>query len=230
MSKKIDILLIEDNKELGTLICDFLVREGFSIDWEDNAEDGMLRLKEAAYKMLLLDVMLPGKNGYEALTEIRKTSGIPVLMMSAKTDDDSKILGLEVGADDYIDKPFSIPVLSYKIKALMRRTYEINEEKEILSLCGITVDVAARSVFKNECKIDVKGKEFDILVYLMKRPGTVVDKETLFNEVWGLDCFSEPASLNVYIRWLREKIEDDPKNPQLIQTVWKVGYMFGGNG
>lgn len=224
-----DILLIEDNTELGTLICDFLRMEGFSIDWEESAEEGLSRLKEAAYKLLLLDVMLPGKDGYEALAEIRKTSGIPVLMMSARTDDQSKIMGLEVGADDYVDKPFSIPVLSYKIKALMRRTYEINEEKEILSVCGITVDVAARSVFKNEVQIDVKGKEFDILVYLMRRAGTVVVKETLFDQVWGVDCFSEPASLNVHIRWLREKLEDDPKNPKLIQTVWRVGYKFGGS-
>ncbi len=224
-----DILLIEDSKELGMLICDFLTREGFLIDWEESAEAGLERLKEATYKLLLLDVMLPGKDGYETLAEIRKTSGIPVLMMSARTDDDSKILGLEVGADDYIDKPFSIPVMASKIKALMRRTYEINEEKELLSACGITVDVAARSVYKNDCRIDVKGKEFDILVYLMRRPGTVVDKETLFDAVWGVDCFSEPASLNVYVRWLREKIEDDPKKPMLIQTVWKVGYVFGGS-
>lgn len=225
----IDILLIEDNCELGKLICDFLEREGFSIEWKENAEEGMLMLQETTYKLLLLDVMLPGKNGYQALAEIREKSGIPVLMMSARTDDESKILGLEVGADDYIDKPFSIPVLSSKIKALMRRTYEIKKEKDIISAGGVTVDVSARSVYKHGIRVEVKGKEFDILVFLMKRCGTVVDKETLFNEVWGVDCFSELTSLNVYIRWLRERIEDDPRNPKLIQTVWKVGYRFGGS-
>lgn len=224
-----DILLIEDNQELGRLICDFLIREGFSINWKQSAEEGLLLLKEDTFKMILLDVMLPGMDGYQALAKLRKKTGIPVLMMSARTDDNSKILGLEIGADDYLDKPFSIPVLSSKIKALMRRTYEIKEEKEILSACGITVDLSARCVFKDEAKIDIKGKEFDILVYLMKRQGTVVDKDVLFNAIWGADCLSEQTTLNVYIRWLREKLEEDPKNPQLIRTVWRVGYEFGGS-
>ena len=222
-----DILIIEDNEQLGTLIGDFLKREGYSTDRALSAEDGLLRLEQERYKLLLLDVMLPGKDGFEALCEIRKSRNMPVLMMSAKTDDDSKILGLETGADDYVEKPFSIPVLCSKIKALLRRSYDTAAEKQILSAGGLTVDVGSRRVYKNGSEIAVSGKEFDLLVYLMQHKGQAMRKETIFNEVWGVDCFSEMSSLSVYISWLRDKIEDDPKNPVLIQTVYRVGYRFG---
>jgi len=223
-----DILVIEDNKELGTLICDFLRRDGFSVEWKESAEEGLECVERAAYKMLLLDVMLPGMDGYEALQSIRKKHNIPVLMMSAKTDDQSKILGLDVGADDYLDKPFSFPVLSSKVKAIMRRSYGMSEKKELLVYRNITVDVTNRVVTKSEREISITGKEYDILCYFMKHPEQVIHKETLFNAVWGCDCFSEMNTMNVYVRWLREKLEDDPKKPTLIQTVWKVGYRFGG--
>ena len=222
-----DILIIEDNEDLGQLITDFLKKEGWTVEWAKSAEDGLLLLGNESFKLLLLDVMLPGKDGFEALTEIRKNRNLPVLMMSAKTDDDSKILGMEIGADDYVDKPFSIPVLTTKIKALMRRTYDITGDKEILSAEGITVDVSARKVYKGETLIDVKGKEFDLLLYLMKNRGRALKKETIFNNVWGESCFSELSSLGVYVSWLRDKIEDNPREPKLIKTVYKVGYQFG---
>lgn len=224
----VDILIIEDNKELGTLIRDFLIHDGFTVEWKETAEEGLECIQVAAFKMLLLDVMLPGMDGYEALQEIRKTKAMPVLMMSARTDDQSKILGLEVGADDYIDKPFSFPVLSSKIKALIRRSYDMQEDKDILVYQGITLNVQERIVLKDEKPLNITGKEFDILEYFMKHPETVIQKEKLFDEIWGSDCFSEMNTLNVYIRWLREKLENDPKCPELIQTVWKVGYKFGG--
>ena len=222
-----DILIMEDNEELGGLIADFLKKEGWTVRRVFSAEEGLLALEEESFKLLLLDVMLPGKNGFEALGEIRKSRNVPVLMMSAKTDDDSKILGMEIGADDYVDKPFSIPVLTSKIKALMRRSYDIGEEKEILSAEGITVDLSARKVYKNDQLIDVKGKEFDLLAYLMQHRGKALSKEAIFNQVWGESCFSELSSLGVYVSWLREKIEDNPREPKLIKTVYKVGYQFG---
>ena len=224
----IDILVIEDNKELGTLICDFLKQDGFSVEWKESAKEGLECIEKAAYKMLLLDVMLPGMDGYETLQIIRQKHSIPVLMMSARTDDQSKILGLDVGADDYLDKPFSFPVLSSKVKAILRRTYGMAEDKQLLVYKDITVDVASRMVTKAGKEISITGKEYDILCYFMKHPEQVIHKETLFNAVWGSDCFSEINTLNVYVRWLREKLEEDPKNPMLIQTVWKVGYRFGG--
>lgn len=223
-----DILIIEDNEELGQLIRDFLIREGYSVAWEKNAEKGLKLMGEAAFKMLLLDVMLPGMDGYEALQEIRKDQKIPVLMMSARTDEQSKILGFEVGADDYIDKPFSFRVLGLKIKALMKRTYDLAEDRQILAFENISLDVGAKTVFKGDVQIQITGKEFELLEYMMRHPGQVLGKEKLFNEIWGVDCFSDLGSLNVHIRWLREKLEEDPRNPALIRTVWGVGYIFGG--
>ena len=223
-----DILVIEDNEELGGLIQDFLRREGYSVEWRMNAEEGLALLRTAAFKLLLLDVMLPGMDGYEALQEIRLKQKLPVLMMSARTDDQSKILGLELGADDYIDKPFSVEVLGFKIKALMRRAYDMIEDRQLLAYGGITMDVTTRSVYKDGEVVSITGKEFDLLEYMMRHPEQVIRKEKLFDEVWGFDCFSEQGSLNVHVRWLREKLEDDPKKPALIQTVWGVGYKFGG--
>ena len=147
-----DILVIEDNEELGQLVSDFLKREGYSVEWKTNAEEGLEFVEKGECKLLLLDVMLPGMDGYEALQAIRKSRNLPVLMMSARTDEESKILGLTVGADDYIDKPFSIPVLALKIKALMKRTYDQTEEKQILALEGVTVNLSERIVYKGERK------------------------------------------------------------------------------
>ena len=222
-----DILIIEDNEELGSLISDFLRREGWSVILKGSAEEGMEYLENEVVRLLLLDVMLPGKDGFETLSEIRKTRNMPVMIMSAKTDDESKILGVEIGADDYVEKSVSIPVLTSKIKALMRRSYDVAEDKQILSAGEITVDVGARTVYKNEEKIDIMGKEFDLLVYLMENRGKALRKETIFNAVWGESCFSELSSLSVYVSWLRDKIEDDPKKPKYIKTVYKVGYQFG---
>ena len=221
-----DILIIDDNEELAGLISDFLIREGYSVRRAASAEEGLTLLEKEPFRLLLLDLMLPGKSGYDALGEIRRSRNIPVIMMSARNDDESKILGMDIGADDFVDKPFSIPVLTSKIKAVLRRTYD-TAEKDILSVCGITADVGARRVYKNGAEIPVKGKEFDLLVYLMEHKGQTLEREKIFNAVWGADCFSELSSLSVYISWLKAKIEDDPKNPTLINTVYKVGYRFG---
>lgn len=223
-----DILIVEDNKELGALIRDFLVRDGFTVTWKTTGEDGLSALKEDKYRLMLLDVMLPGFDGYETLRILRKDLGLPVIMMSAKNDDQSKILGLDVGADDYIEKPFSFPVLSSKIKAILRRNYDASEERKELSYKDIKVDLDDMTVRKGDKVIPVNGKELDILIYFLKNPEKVIHKEVLFNAVWGTDCISEMSTLTVYIRWLREKLEDDPKNPEYIHTVWRVGYKFGG--
>ena len=223
-----DILIVEDNEELGALIRDFLVRDGFTVTWKTTGEDGLSALKEDKYRLMLLDVMLPGFDGYETLRILRKDLGLPVIMMSAKNDDQSKILGLDVGADDYIEKPFSFPVLSSKIKAILRRNYDASEERKELSYKDIKVDLDNMTVRKGDKVIPVNGKELDILIYFLKNPEKVIHKEVLFNAVWGTDCISEMSTLTVYIRWLREKLEDDPKNPEYIHTVWRVGYKFGG--
>ena len=222
-----DILIVEDNEELGALIRDFLVRDGFTVIWKTTGEEGLNALKNGKFRLMLLDVMLPGFDGYETLRILRKDLGLPVIMMSARNDDQSKILGLDVGAYDYIEKPFSFPVLSSKIKAILRRNYGAEEEHKELSYKDIRVDLDDMTVRKGDKLIQVNGKELDILIYFLKNPDKVIHKEVLFNAVWGADCISEISTLTVYIRWLREKIEDDPKAPKYIHTVWRVGYKFG---
>ena len=225
-----DILIVEDNNELGTLIRDLLSREGYSVELLENGEMAILRLKEEDYKLMLLDVMLPGLDGFETLRLLRKEQDIPVIMMSAKDDDDSKILGLDIGADDYIGKPFYFPFLLSKVKAVLRRNYpESSEESKLLKYKDITVDLNTMTVHKGDELVQVGGKELEILIYFLKHPEKVIPKEILFDAVWGAGCDSDVSTLTVYIKWLREKLGDDPKDPKYIHTVWRVGYRFGGD-
>lgn len=222
-----DILMIEDDPELGALVRDFLCRAEMTVDLYDSAESGLSALDSETYRLILLDVMLPKKDGFSFCTELRKNYDTPVLMMSARDDDRSKLTGYETGADDYITKPFSVPVLIAKIKALMKRTVPIAEKHE-LSGCGITLDTQLHEVRKNGNSIKLNVKEYELLKTMMEHQGEILDKNKLFDEVWGADCFSEPSTVSVHIRWLREKVEDDPNDPKIIQTVWKAGYRFGG--
>ena len=225
-----DILIVEDNNELGTLIRDLLSREGYSVELLENGEMAILRLKEEDYKLMLLDVMLPGLDGFETLRLLRKEQDIPVIMMSAKDDDDSKILGLDIGADDYIGKPFYFPFLLSKVKAVLRRNYpESTEDNKIIKNKDLSVDLNTMTVHKGDELVQVGGKELEILIYFLKHPEKVIPKETLFDAVWGSDCDSDVSTLTVYIKWLREKLGDDPKDPKYIHTVWRVGYRFGGD-
>lgn len=225
-----DILIVEDNSELGTLIRDLLSREGYSVELLENGEMAILRLKEENYKLMLLDVMLPGLDGFETLRILRKEQDIPVLMMSAKDDDDSKILGLDIGADDYIGKPFYFPFLLSKVKAILRRNYpDSSEDNKILKYKDLSVDLNTMTVHKGDQLLQIGGKELEILIYFLKHPEKVIPKETLFDAVWGSDCDSDVSTLTVYIKWLREKLGDAPKDPKYIHTVWRVGYRFGGD-
>ena len=222
-----DILMIEDDPELGTLVRDFLCRAELSVDLFGDAESGIAALGNETYRLILLDVMLPKKDGYTFCSELRKKYDTPVLMMSARDDDQSKLTGYGTGADDYITKPFSIPVLLAKIRALMKRAVVKPENHEI-SACGITLDMQNHVVRKNGTVIKLNVKEYELLRTMMEHQGEIMDKNKLFDTVWGFDCFSEPSTVSVHIRWLREKIEDDPNEPKIIQTVWKAGYRFGG--
>ena len=221
-----DILIIEDDSELGQLVRDFLKKEGFSVQLCCSSEDALVLLKSESFGILLLDVMLPAVSGYELCETIRKQQNIPILMMSALTDERSKLLGYDTGADDYIDKPFSVKVLTAKIRALMKRK-KSNDTNKILSSCGITLDTASRRALLNGNELKLNVKEFELLQYFMEHEGEAVSKNDLFNKVWGTDCFTEPSTVSVHVRWLREKIEEDPNSPKRIQTVWKVGYRFG---
>ena len=223
-----DILIIEDDHELGTLIRDFMIKEGFSARLCADAGEALELFDEEDFRIVLLDVILPKMNGFETCTVIRgKSCGIPILMMSAQTDEDSKLLGYETGADDYIDKPFSVKVLTAKIRALIKRSGTETSQSAVLESCGIVLDTASRRVTKDGRELRLNTKEFELLQYLMQHEGEAVSKEELFNAVWGTDCFTEPSTVSVHIRWLREKLESTPNSPEIIKTVWKYGYRFG---
>lgn len=221
-----DILIVEDDSEMGGLVKDFMIKEGFSVRLCTAAEEALELLMAEKVGLVLLDVMLPEMNGFETCAVIREKQDIPILMMSAMTDEDSKLLGYETGADDYIDKPFSVRVLTAKVKALLKRNTS-PEQGGLLSGCGIVLDPVSRLVTKYGAELKLNAKEFDLLQYLMEHKGEAVRKDDLFNAVWGFDCFTEPSTVSVHICWLREKLEKDPNTPEIIKTVWKVGYRFG---
>ncbi len=226
--KVTDILIIEDDPELGVLVRDFLRKEGFHVQLSPDAESGITFLSKEPIRLVLLDVMLPGKNGFETCAVIRANGSTPILMMSARDDEQSMLTGYETGADDYIGKPFSMAVLTAKIKALLKRS-GTETQCNVISSHGIMLDPVSRQVTKNGVSIHLNGKEFALLKCLMEHEGEAMSKDTLFNEVWGHDCFTEPATVSVHIRWLREKLEENPTQPQMIQTVYKLGYRFGGD-
>ncbi len=221
-----DILIIEDDPEMGCLVRDFLAKEGFSVRLCTAAETALELLSEEQFGLLLLDVLLPGMNGFETCALIREKRSLPIIMMSALTDEESKLTGYENGADDYIDKPFSIKVLTAKIRAQLRRKTEPQAE-DILESCGILLDPSSRRATNNGKPLSLNAKEFELLRFLMKHEGEALSRDELFDAVWGVECFSEPSTVSVHIRWLREKLESDPKNPRLIRTVHKRGYIFG---
>ena len=221
-----DIIIIEDDPEMGGLVKDFLAKEGFSARLCTSAETALELLSEERFGLALLDVMLPGMNGFETCAAIRKKRSLPIILMSALTDEDSKLTGYENGADDYIDKPFSIKVLTAKVRALLRRSKE-TQTGDILESCGITLDPSSRRATKDGKALSLNAKEFELLRFMMEHEGEALSRDEIFNRVWGIDCFTEPSTVSVHIRWLREKIENEPNSPKLIRTVPKRGYIFG---
>ena len=222
-----DILIVEDDSELGTLVRDFIKKEGFSAELCTDAEKALVLLEKESCRMVLLDIMLPGMDGFETCTAIRRTSNIPIMMMSSLSDEENKLTGYDTGADDYIDKPFSVRLLIAKIRALLKRGESADEGGSVIRSCGIMLDGDSRRVLRDGKELRLNAKEFELLQYLMQHENEAVSKDELFDEVWGRNCFTEPSTVSVHIRWLREKIEKDPNSPVLIRTVWKYGYIFG---
>ncbi|WP_151734039.1 response regulator transcription factor ['Paenibacillus yunnanensis' Narsing Rao et al. 2020] len=221
-----DILMIEDNPELADVIGDFLQAEGYSVHTAATGEEGLAFMERSPVKLLLLDIMLPGLDGFAVCTKVRERYNLPILIMSARHGDDNKIIGLELGADDYLEKPFSVQLLTAKVKAQLRRSYDMKADNPLLSDGDIVVDRAALQVFKNGTPLAMTMKEYELLVLLLDHHGKALRKEWLFQQVWGADSFSEPATLTVHINKLRDKIEHNPKEPKRIVTVWGVGYKY----
>ncbi|MDF2541108.1 MAG: transcriptional regulator [Herbinix sp.] len=222
----VDLLIIEDNVELGTILSDFLARDGYSLFHAKSGEEGMEFLKLNTVKLVLLDVMLPGLDGFGVCRQIRSKGNIPIIIMSAKVEKEDKINGLTLGADDYVEKPFDIEILSAKIKAHLRRSYELKEKTTILTDGNLTIDLDATAVYLNGTALVMTMKEFELLVLFLENKGKTLQKDWIFNKVWGMDSFSEPSTLTVHINKLREKIERSPKEPKRIVTVWGVGYKY----
>ena len=219
-----DILIIEDDEELRGLLLDFMMAEGLCALGAGTAEEGMRILEKEPVGLLLLDVMLPGIDGFAACGDIRKKRDLPIILMSARGDEESKLTGFRLGADDYIDKPVSAPVLTAKVKALLHRSGKQTGQK---MTCGsIVIDTEKQQVYRDRKLCEIRGKLYELLLYMMENKGRLLTKEELYNAVWG-DAFVEQATLNVHIRWLRERLEEDPANPVLIRTVWRKGFLFG---
>lgn len=217
-----DILVIEDNAEIGTLMADFLRNEGYTVSIAPSGEKGLELFDKYGAKIVLLDIMLPGLDGFGVCSKIREASNTPIIIMSAKSGKEDKLNGLILGADDYIEKPVDIDILLAKIKGIFKRRYG----SDVLEESGITLDRENRTLTAGGKTMSLTEKEFELLRLLMENKNTTMKKEFLFSSVWGSDSMSELQTLNVHIKWLREKIEEDPKDPKHIKTVWGVGYRF----
>ena len=217
-----DILIVEDNKEISELLCDFLRRENYVVSVADTGEKALSLYERYGARLVVLDIMLPGIDGFAVCKKIREDSNTPILIVSAKTDKEDKLNGLIAGADDYIEKPYDIDIMLAKIGGIFKRRYALDEIID----GEIRINKVSNSVYKNNVKIEMTSKEFDLLSLLIENKGKTLTKEYLFNQIWGSDSFSEQQTLTVHIKWLRQRIEDDPKNPKHIQTVWGVGYKY----
>lgn len=217
-----DILVVEDNIEMGTLLCDFLESEGYSALLCTNGEDAVANFKSNGAKLIILDVMLPNMDGLAVCREIRENSNTPILIVSAKTEKDDKLNGLLLGADDYIEKPYDIDILIAKIHGIFKRRYSTS----VITDGYIKIDKAKRIAYRQDEPLELTQKEFDLLTLLVENQGKTLSKDMLFNKIWGFDSFSEIQTLTVHIKWLRKKIENNPKEPKHIVTVWGVGYRY----
>lgn len=222
----VDLLLVEDNLELADLICTFLKKDGFSIIDVDSGERALEFLEKDVAKIVLLDIMLPGIDGFTVCSSIRKNHNTPIIIMSAKVDKEDKINGFTLGADDYIEKPVDIDILSAKVSSLMKRNYELKAKRTIINSGAISINKEANEVYLNGKLLNMTSKEFELLLLLVENPGKTLRKDYIFNKIWGADSFSEDQTLTVHIKMLRDKIEENPKKPKRIVTLWGVGYKY----
>ena len=199
---------------------------GYNVTSVESAGQAFEILCRTSFDLILLDINLPDFTGFEVCKELRSVSNVPVIFASARTSESDRITGFDIGGDDYLPKPYSMAELFSRIKALLRRAYGNAEEQEPIVFGNVRVDISSRSVTKNGVPVALSLKEFDLLACLCEHTGTAVSKEDLFSAVWGTFSDVEPSTLAVHIRWLREKIEDDPASPRYIKTVYKIGYKL----
>ena len=224
-----DILVVEDNMEMGTLLCDFLNAEGYTTEHCTDGADAMDMFVSSGAKLVILDIMLPHLDGFGICKKIRETSNTPIIMVSAKNMKDDKLKGLLLGADDYIEKPYDIDILIAKVKGVFSRRYSTDAFSDSflrIDKLKKTVKVLNGKAEAAKKEVELTQKEYELLSLLVENTGKTMNKDFLFNKIWGIDSDSEQQTLTVHIKWLRQKIEEDPKNPKHIVTVWGVGYRY----
>ena len=224
------ILIIEDEESIAELEKDYLELSGFEVHIENSGGAGLREALNQEYDLFILDLMLPGVDGFEICRKIREVKNTPILMVSAKRDDIDKIRGLGLGADDYITKPFSPSELVARVKAHLAQYERLigsaMPKNDIIEIRGIKIDKTARRVWINGEEKQFTTKEFDLLTFLAEHPNHVYTKEELFREIWDMESIGEIATVTVHIKKIREKIEFDTAKPQYIETIWGVGYRF----
>lgn len=229
MSKK-KILVVDDEKLIVKGIRFSLEQDGMEVDCAYDGEEALEYAKQCEYDLVLLDVMLPKLDGFQVCQRIREISDMPIVMLTAKSEDMDKILGLEYGADDYITKPFNILEVKARIKAIMRRTAKKEESQpsSVIIKGTMKIDCESRRIFIENKEINLTAKEFDVLELLATNPNKVYNRENLLNLIWGADYPGDARTVDVHIRRLREKIEANPSEPRYVHTKWGVGYYFQG--
>lgn len=220
------ILIVDDDNDLSFIISEMLESYGYEVSHAENAAEAFDMLSQNKYHLVLLDINLPETTGFEICKELRKVSSVPVIFASARTSETDRITGFDIGGDDYLPKPYSMQELLSRVNALIRRAYGFTEEEKIVSFDDVSVNITSRTVTKRGQTISLSLREFDLLAYLCEHINTAIPKDKLLSEVWGAFSIVEPSTLTVHIRWLREKLEDDPAKPQYIKTIFKVGYML----
>ncbi len=224
------ILIVEDEEAIADLEKDYLELSDFEVVIENTGDAGLQTALAGEFDLIILDLMLPGMDGFEVCKHIREKKDVPILMVSAKKDDIDKIRGLGLGADDYITKPFSPSELVARVKAHMARYSRLvgsgHESNDFVEIRGLKIDKTARRVYVDDEEKSFTTKEFDLLTFLAENPNHVFTKEELFRKIWNMDSIGDIATVTVHIKKIREKIEYDTSNPQYIETIWGVGYRF----
>lgn len=223
------ILIIEDEREIAELERDYLEVNGFQCEIVSTGTEGLQKATSEPFDLIILDLMLPGIDGFALCKEIRKVKDIPILMVTARNEDIDLIRGFDRGADDYIKKPFNPNELVARVKAHIARYDRLvqrGQEKKEIRVGSLVIDQEARRVYVNGVEKIFTAKEFDLLSFLAIHPNQVFTKEHLFERIWGIDAIGDTSTVTVHIRKIREKIEADPSNPEYIETVWGVGYRF----
>lgn len=224
------ILIVEDEVTIAELEKDYLELSGFEVEVANEGETGLQKALNEEFDLLILDLMLPGVDGFEICRQVREDKNTPIIMVSAKKDDIDKIRGLGLGADDYMTKPFSPSELVARVKAHLARYDRLigstAEENKVLEIRGLKIDTTARRVWVNDEEKTFTTKEFDLLTFLAGHPNHVYTKDELFREIWDMESIGDIATVTVHIKKIREKVEMDTSNPQYIETIWGVGYRF----